>query len=295
MKVPSNYTFMAKIEIHGILEILEEELTQTVKNESLTEKYCLKAYEFFEYQEKLEHFRKEISHVCDLNSLFWTEVSNEEPDCPKIKKLIRKSHHHSCKVERMFSKLMDSYKRSSIVIYDTLFHFSHLVLNCELSSTFNPFFSINTQYQQELALWKKENIDHIDSQFTDTYDIPMCMISAEKADRGSILWENSTFRQEYSFMTEMKELTEAKTINIDQLILPFCRTQHKSWLDDFSHQESLRFDHGMTIIYKQKEKHNVIEMHDVEVQIVPTIKFGLKFLVFIKKVKSHVNESENEK
>ena len=73
-------------------------------------------------------------------------------------------------------------------MYDTLVQFSQLVLNCELSSMFNPFFSLNSKYSQELALWKKEKLDHIDIQFTETYDIPVCMVSADKTDRGNILW-----------------------------------------------------------------------------------------------------------
>ena len=56
-------------------EILEEELIQTVKDESLSEKYDLKAQEYFEYQERLEQFKKEISHVCDVNTSFWSEIS----------------------------------------------------------------------------------------------------------------------------------------------------------------------------------------------------------------------------
>lgn len=32
MKSPSDYTFMAKVEIYAMLEILEEELVQNVKN-----------------------------------------------------------------------------------------------------------------------------------------------------------------------------------------------------------------------------------------------------------------------
>ena len=53
MKSPNDYSFMTKVEIHAMIEILEEELIQTVKNESLTEKYDSKAYEYFEYQERL--------------------------------------------------------------------------------------------------------------------------------------------------------------------------------------------------------------------------------------------------
>lgn len=206
-----------------MIEILEEEMIQTVKDQALTEKYDLKAQEYFEYQEKLEQFKKEISHVCDLNTSFWSEISQEEPDCKKIKHLISKSHHHSKKVENMFNRLLNSYQRVCIVVYDTLVQFSQLVLNCELSSVFNPFFSLNSKYSQELALWKKEKLDHTDIQFTETYDIPVCMVSADKTDRGNILWENATFRQEYAFMTEIKESTENKTINIDQLVLPFYR------------------------------------------------------------------------
>ena len=168
-------------------------------------------------------------------------------------------------------------------MYDILVQFSQLVLNCELSSVFNPFFSLNSKYSQELALWKKEKVDHIDIQFTETYDIPVCMVSADKTDRGNILWENATFRQEFAFLTELKENTESKTINIDQLVLPFYRQQHDSMIDDFSKQEVLRYDHGKTIIYKQVEDRHVIEMQDIEVQVVPSLKFGLKLLVFIKK------------
>lgn len=166
MKSPNDYSFMTKVEIHAMIEILEEELIQTVKNESLTEKYDSKAHEYFEYQERLEQFKTQICHVCDLNTQFWSEISHSEPDCKKIKHLINKSHQHSKKVENMFNKLTDTYKRVSIVVYDTVLHFSQLVLNCELSSLFNPFFSLNSKYSQELALWKKENLDHIDLQFT---------------------------------------------------------------------------------------------------------------------------------
>lgn len=109
------------------------------------------------------------------------------------------------------------------------------------------------------------------------------MVSADKTDRGNILWENATFRQEFAFMTELKENTESKTINIDQLVLPFYREQHESMIDDFSKQESLKYDHGKTIIYKNVEDRHVIEMQDIEVQVVPSLKFGLKLLVFIKK------------
>jgi hypothetical protein len=43
-KSPSDYTFIVKVEMHAMLEILEEELIQTVKGESVKEKYDSKAH-----------------------------------------------------------------------------------------------------------------------------------------------------------------------------------------------------------------------------------------------------------
>lgn len=83
-KTPSEYGFMAKVELAAILQIIEEELVLTVKRESLSGHYDSKAFEYFEFQDKLEKFKRELSQVCDTNLEFWKELLYKEPDQKKI-------------------------------------------------------------------------------------------------------------------------------------------------------------------------------------------------------------------
>jgi len=45
----------------------------------------------------------------------------------------------------------------------------------------------------------------------------------------------------------------------------------------------LKFSHEKTVIYKQKDNHHLIERQEIQVQVLPSLKFGLKLLVCIKK------------
>jgi hypothetical protein len=107
-----------------------------------------------------------------------------EPDYEKVKKLITKSHHYAKKIEKLFEKLTFQYKRSSIAIYELMAQYSEMVLNCEITSIFNPFYSLHGKYQEEMSEYQKEKHDTVNTSFNVTAKTPVCMISLEKNDCG---------------------------------------------------------------------------------------------------------------
>lgn len=111
-----------------------------------------------------------------------------EPDYLKVKNLISKSHYYARKVEKLFEKLIFQYKRTSIVVYELMAQYSEMVLNCEITSIFNPFYSLNAKYKEEMAEYQKEKHDTANASFSVTAKTPVCMISLEKNDCGSLCW-----------------------------------------------------------------------------------------------------------
>lgn len=181
-------TFMTRVEIAAMLQIIEEELTLTVKREALKDKFSVKAQEYFEFQEKMETFKTHINKACDANIEFWQELMYKEPDQLKVKKLISKAQHYASKVEKLFSRLTTQYKRASIVIYELMTQYSEMVLNCEITSIFNPFHSLHAKFKEEMAEYQKERHDTVSTSFSVTAKTPVCMISLEKNDCGSLCW-----------------------------------------------------------------------------------------------------------
>jgi len=113
-----------------------------VKRESLNGHYDSKAFDFFEFQDKLEKFKQDLSQVCDLNLRFWKELMYKEPDHVKVKELIAESEKCANKVERSLKNIIGKYRRACLVTYEIVFQYSKFVLNCGLTENFNPFMAL---------------------------------------------------------------------------------------------------------------------------------------------------------
>lgn len=56
-----------------------------------------------------------------------------------------------------------------------------------------------------------------------------------------------------------------------------------TFLTDFSIEDTLRYDHGQTFIYKETDDGTkIFEVSRLYVQILPSVKMGLKLLIHFK-------------